>query len=38
MCSIKRSEENILVLEMYNGVLKNRVHDLLHTSYSKKGE
>ena len=37
-CSIKRSEENILVLEMYNGVMKNRVHDLLHTSYSKKGE
>ncbi|HZK01578.1 MAG TPA: [FeFe] hydrogenase, group A [Anaerovoracaceae bacterium] len=38
MCSTKRSEENTLVLEMYNDVLKNRVHELLHTSYSVKGE
>lgn len=38
MCSTKRSEENTLVLEMYNDVLKNRVHELLHTSYSVEGE
>jgi NADH-quinone oxidoreductase subunit G len=38
MCSTKRSEENMLVLEMYNGVLKNRVHDLLHTNYAGRGE
>ena len=38
MCSIKRSEENPLMTELYNGVLKNRVHELLHTHYGKQGE
>lgn len=38
MLSIKRSEENPLMLNLYNGVLKGRVHDLLHVHYSKKGE
>ena len=38
MCSTKRSEENMLVMEMYNGVLKNRVHELLHTDYARRGE
>ncbi len=38
MTSTKRSEENTLVLEMYNGVLKNRVHELLHTTYKKRGD
>lgn len=38
LCSTKRSEENTLVLDMYNDVLKNRVHELLHVDYIKKGE
>jgi len=39
MCSIKRSEENPLMTELYNGVLKDRVHELLHTHYNgKQGE
>ncbi|MDR1271422.1 MAG: [FeFe] hydrogenase, group A [Clostridiales Family XIII bacterium] len=31
--SIKRSEENPLVMSLYNGLLKGKVHDLLHMSY-----
>ena len=38
MLSIKRSEENPLMLNLYNGVLKGRVHELLHVHYSKSGE
>ena len=38
MLSIKRSEENPLMLNLYNGVLKGRVHELLHVHYSKRGE
>lgn len=38
MCSTRRSEENMLVMDMYSGVLKNRVHDLLHTHYTARGE
>ena len=38
MCSTKRSEENLLVMDMYNGVLKNRVHELLHANYARRGE
>ena len=38
MLSIKRSEENPLMLSLYDGVLKGRVHELLHVHYSKKGE
>jgi len=33
MCNIKRSEENPLVMSLYNGLLKGRVHDLLHVEY-----
>ena len=33
---IKRSEENPLVMPLYNGILKGRVHELLHVSYVKK--
>ncbi|MDR2587887.1 MAG: iron hydrogenase small subunit, partial [Spirochaetales bacterium] len=33
MCSIKRSEENPVVLDLYAGLLKGRVHELLHASY-----
>lgn len=32
--NIKRSEENPLVVPTYNGVLKGRVHELLHVHYS----
>jgi len=35
MSSVKRSEENPLMMELYNGVLKNRVHELLHADYRK---
>jgi NADH-quinone oxidoreductase subunit G len=33
LCSIKRSEENPLMLTLYNGLLKGRVHELLHVNY-----
>lgn len=38
LCTIKRSEENPLMQELYNGILKNRVHELLHTHYRKEDE
>ncbi|MCL2365476.1 MAG: [FeFe] hydrogenase, group A [Oscillospiraceae bacterium] len=34
MCSFKRSEENPLAMPLYNGLLKGRVHELLHVHYS----
>ena len=34
MCSIKRSEENPLVTSLYSGILKGKVHDMLHVSYT----
>lgn len=37
MSSIKRSEENPLMIGLYNGVLKGKVHGLLHVQY-KGGE
>ena len=37
MSSIKRSEENPLMMSLYEGILKGRVHSLLHTDYAKKG-
>ena len=36
MSSIKRSEENPLMLSLYSGLLKGRVHDLLHVHYHAK--
>ncbi len=36
MSSIKRSEDNPLMDKLYNGILKGRVHELLHVSYLKK--
>jgi NADH-quinone oxidoreductase subunit G len=36
-CYIKRSEENPLMMSLYNGTLKGRVHELLHVDYTKKG-
>lgn len=35
LCSIKRSEENPLMMSLYNGVLKGRVHELLHVHYAQ---
>ena len=36
MLSIKRSEENPLMISLYDGVLKGRVHELLHVHYNHK--
>lgn len=35
LCNIKRSEENPLMMPLYNGLLKNKVHELLHVNYLK---
>ena len=37
MTNIKRSEENPLMLSLYNGILKGKVHKLLHVHYHGKG-
>lgn len=36
MCAIKRSEENPLMMSLYNGLLKGKVHELLHVEYGKE--
>lgn len=36
MSSIKRSEENPVMQTLYLGVLKDKVHDLLHVKYKEK--
>lgn len=36
MSNIKRSEENPLMMSLYNGLLKGRVHELLHVEYGKE--
>lgn len=38
LCSIKRSEENPLMMSLYGGLLKGRVHELLHVHYGAAGE
>jgi NADH-quinone oxidoreductase subunit G len=35
LSSIRRSEENPLMMSLYNGVLRGRVHELLHVDYTK---
>ena len=35
MFGIKRSEENPLMYQLYDGILKDRVHELLHADYIK---
>lgn len=35
LCTLKRSEENPLMEELYNGILKGKEHELLHVSYVK---
>ncbi len=34
LSNIKRSEENPLMMSLYNGLLKGRVHELLHVRYA----
>ena len=36
MCSIKRSEENPVITALYSGLLKGKVHKLLHVKYQAK--
>ena len=38
LSSIKRSEENPLMLSLYNGLLKGCVHELLHVDYVKEAQ
>ncbi len=38
LCNIKRSEENPLMMPLYNGILKGRVHELLHVNYNAAKE
>lgn len=33
LCSIKRSEENPLMMTLYKGLLKGKIHELLHINY-----
>jgi NADH-quinone oxidoreductase subunit G len=36
LCNIKRSEENPLMMGLYNDILKGRVRELLHVHYDKE--
>jgi len=36
LCNIKHAEENPLTMSLYQGVLKNKVHELLHVDYLHK--
>jgi NADH-quinone oxidoreductase subunit G len=38
LCGIKRSEENPLMMNLYNDILKGRVHELLHVRYHQEEE
>jgi len=38
LCNIKSSEENPLMMTLYKGILKGRVHELLHVDYASKKE
>ncbi len=38
VCSIRRSEDNPLMQELYNGILKDKRHELLHVHYGEKAE
>ena len=38
MCAVKRSEENPIVASLYGGLLKGRVHELLHVNYAKESK
>ena len=36
LCSIKRSADNPIMKDLYDGILKNRVHELLHVHYGEE--
>lgn len=36
LCSIKRSEENPLTALLYDGILRDKSHELLHVKYNRK--
>lgn len=36
MSSLKRSEENPVMINLYSGLLKGKVHELLHVHYARK--
>ena len=36
MCSIKRSEQNPVINSLYTGLLKGKVHKLLHVKYQQE--
>jgi len=36
MSSLKRSEENPVMMSLYSGLLKGKVHDLLHVHYKRR--
>jgi NADH-quinone oxidoreductase subunit G len=36
MSSLKRSEENPVMISLYSGLLKGKVHDLLHVHYKRR--
>ncbi|MEG0914612.1 MAG: iron hydrogenase small subunit, partial [Christensenellaceae bacterium] len=36
MSNIKRSEENPVIMSLYSGLLKGKVHKLLHVDYKRK--
>jgi NADH-quinone oxidoreductase subunit G len=38
LCNIKRSEENPLMMDLYSGLLRGKVHELLHVDYQHKEE
>ncbi len=38
LCGVKRSEENPLMPMLYDGLLRGRVHELLHVDYGKGGK
>ncbi len=38
LLSIRRAEENPIISTLYGGILKGKVHDLLHVHYAKKSE
>ena len=38
MSSIKRSEENPLMMSLYSSLLKGKVHELLHVDYVKSAK
>jgi len=38
LLSVRRSEDNPIIDGIYNGILKGKVHELLHVHYTNKGE